>query len=60
MDKELVPAPEAFDLLQFSKSDYLDAVARILKHQQSTIKFQSLLSSANGAILRGDYFKMQI
>lgn len=55
MNKELVPAPEAFDLFQFSKSEYLDAVARIMKHRQSTIKFQSLLSSANGATLREDY-----
>lgn len=55
MSKELVPAPEAFDLFQFSESEYLDAVARIMKHRQSTIKFQSSLSSANGAILRGDY-----
>lgn len=39
----------------YTKEDYKKAKERILLHKQSTIKFDSVLESANGVTLDGDY-----
>ena len=52
---EIVLAPEKKNLFQYSEQEFNNAVERILMHKQSKLKFQSVLSSANGAILSKDY-----
>lgn len=47
--KNLTPYP------LFSEKEYNDALRRILRHRQSTIKFKSVLESAYGITLDGDY-----
>lgn len=42
-------------LLEYTKRDFQIATERILRHQQSIIKFSSSLSGANGAIFNGKY-----
>lgn len=42
-------------LLEHTKKDFQAATERILRHQQSVIKFSSTLSGANGAIFNGKY-----
>lgn len=42
-------------LLEYTEKDFQTATERILRHQQSVIKFGSSLSGANGAIFNGKY-----
>lgn len=53
--KEVSIELRAKELPIYSKDVVDDAIERILKHKQSTIKFKSVLSSASGAILDKDY-----
>ena len=46
---------KAAELTHYSETEYNKAVERILSHGQSSLKFQSILSSASGAILTGNY-----
>lgn len=39
----------------YTEDEYNDALGRILKHKQSIIKFKSILESAHGVTLNGDY-----
>ena len=39
----------------FSNDDYVNAKKNILKHKQSTIKFNTILESAHDVNLNGDY-----
>lgn len=43
------------EIPQYSEAEYSKAVDRILAHRQSSLKFQSILSSASGAVLSGNY-----
>lgn len=42
-------------LFEYTEKDFQTATERILRHQQSVIKFSSSLSGANGAIFNGKY-----
>ncbi|MCD8013808.1 MAG: pentapeptide repeat-containing protein [Lachnospiraceae bacterium] len=41
--------------LSYDTQDFNEAVSRIIRHKQSVIKFDSILSSADGAVFPGDY-----
>lgn len=49
------PAATNVKLPQYSEETFSKAVSRILQHKQSTIKFQSSLYGAHGAVFTGDY-----
>lgn len=55
VDKDLTAISGAFDLTKYSRTEYQNAVTRILEHNQSAIKFQAMLSSASDAVLTGNY-----
>lgn len=44
-----------YPILEYTEKDFQLATERILRHQQSVIKFSSALSGVNGAILNGKY-----
>lgn len=48
-------AKDYHPLLECTEKDFQAATERLLRHQQSVIKFSSSLSGANGAIFNGKY-----
>lgn len=54
-NEKLVLVNKSVDFTHYNEIEFADAVSRILRHKQSTIKFRTVLSGANGATFSGDY-----